>query len=370
MVKNYTGRDEADATRRNYAGRGDVEGEDNEKRPVENEVAAWWEPDGMEDENDEGGGDETKWGAEAGAEAGADEQGRDPVDSSSGRRWSRAPGCAQQGGGEGSVRRGGGDGSAKRCGGYGQARGARDADGAVSDAADGSCYGDTEVWARLLVESSGDIWARTRAGANVARWGGRSDRGAEAAAGTRWGSSGRVNAKRKWVQGDACGKRDGGGGRCGGEVGTGHKWMYCGVVVKQTSVLRRSSASDKRKPRLADATNTVQVNGNMRANKRVTWTNGMWDREGERRVGSSQVSTTVGEPALLPMNAERIQSAHGGYRDVRGGKPREVLVKRGQKDMGKDMEGGNDKNEAISTEEEDRTRNAIIKCSELGLPVL
>jgi hypothetical protein len=62
MVKNYTGRDEADATRRNYAGRGDVEGEDIEKRPVENEVAAWWEPDGVEDENDEGGGDETKVG--------------------------------------------------------------------------------------------------------------------------------------------------------------------------------------------------------------------------------------------------------------------------------------------------------------------
>jgi hypothetical protein len=43
------------------------------------------------------------------------------------------------------------------------------------------------------------------------------------------------------------------------------------------------------------------------------------------------------------MNAERIQSAHGGY--VRGEKLREVLVKRGEKEMGKDMEGGKDENE-------------------------
>jgi hypothetical protein len=53
----------------------------------------------------------------------------------------------------------------------------------VSETADGSCYGDTEVWARLLAESSGDIWARTCTGASVARWGGRRNRDAEAAGG-------------------------------------------------------------------------------------------------------------------------------------------------------------------------------------------
>ncbi|KAJ7826362.1 hypothetical protein B0H14DRAFT_3144922 [Mycena olivaceomarginata] len=51
-----------------------------------------------------------------------------------------------------------------------------------------------------------DAW-----GVNVARWIGRSERGAEATAGRQKGHGGRVVSKRGQVWGDACGKRDGGG---------------------------------------------------------------------------------------------------------------------------------------------------------------
>jgi hypothetical protein len=80
----------------------------------------------------------------------------------------------------------------------------------VSDAGDGSRYGDTEVWARLLAESSGGVWAKTRAGASVVVWGGRSDCGVEATVRRR---GGRVIAKCKWVWvwGNTCGKWDGRG---------------------------------------------------------------------------------------------------------------------------------------------------------------
>jgi hypothetical protein len=34
------------------------------KGPVENEVTGWWEPDGVEDENDEGVGTRRRWAYE------------------------------------------------------------------------------------------------------------------------------------------------------------------------------------------------------------------------------------------------------------------------------------------------------------------
>jgi hypothetical protein len=68
--------------------------------------------------------------AVVGVEAGADEQGGDPVDSSSMAGGGVVHGDARsKGGSERSVRRRGGDGSVRKCGGYRQGRGARDAGG-------------------------------------------------------------------------------------------------------------------------------------------------------------------------------------------------------------------------------------------------
>jgi hypothetical protein len=55
----------------------------------------------------------------------------------------------------------------------------------VLDAADRSCYGDTKVWVRLLVESSGDIWAQMRAGSTVGKERPRCGSGGGDAQGTR-----------------------------------------------------------------------------------------------------------------------------------------------------------------------------------------
>ncbi|KAJ7825888.1 hypothetical protein B0H14DRAFT_2596231 [Mycena olivaceomarginata] len=118
--------------------------------------------------------------AVVGTEGGADEQGGDPVYSS---RTAGGRVVREDAGSKETALAGKGDGGVRRCSGYGQVRGTRDA---------GGRYGDTEVWARLPAESSGGVWAQPRAGASVVGWGGRSDRGVEAAVGRR---GGRVIAK-------------------------------------------------------------------------------------------------------------------------------------------------------------------------------
>ncbi|KAJ7323981.1 hypothetical protein DFH08DRAFT_817457 [Mycena albidolilacea] len=207
MVKIYTGRDRADAV---------TQGEEMErerisrKRPVENEVAAWWGPDEVEDE---GGGDKTK--------GGADEQDGDPVDSMVG-------GGVVHGnaGGKGAARVVfGGEGATVARGAADTARG----EAREMRVANGSCYGDTEVWAWLLAESSRDIWARTRGGVNIARWRGRSERGAEAAAGRERGHGGRVVAKLRQVRGRETHAGNGTAEVTGVGTGRDRGWVGAGI---------------------------------------------------------------------------------------------------------------------------------------------